>query len=109
MLRLRVRSPSAPLSLETTCGKRIIPPVAPAPIHGTKTGEPEMGRPKKQNREPFWRTERDCWFVHVGSRTLRLSPDKDEAWRLWHEIMAKPPEHPVDKPEHSGLAVEIID
>jgi hypothetical protein len=51
-----------------------------------------MPRPKKQCREPFWRTSRNCWFVHHGSRTVRLSPDREEAWRLWHELMAKPPE-----------------
>ncbi len=51
-----------------------------------------MGRPKKQNREPFWKTDRACWYVRQGSRQLRLSPDKDEAWRLWHEFMARPPE-----------------
>jgi hypothetical protein len=50
-----------------------------------------MARPRKQAREPFWRTERNCWYVHTGSRTVRLAPDKDEAWRLWHELMARPP------------------
>jgi len=70
-----------------------------------------MGRPKKQNREPFWRTERNCWFVHVGSRTLRLSPDKDEAWRRWHELMSK--RHEGQPPPSTGppmvATVEIID
>jgi integrase len=51
-----------------------------------------MGRPKKQNREPFWRSERNCWYVQNGTTQVRLSPDKDEAWRLWHEFMARPPE-----------------
>lgn len=43
-----------------------------------------MGRPRKQNREPFWRSKRDCWYVHHGSTTIRLSADKDEdeAWRV---------------------------
>jgi integrase len=69
-----------------------------------------MGRPKKQNREPFWRTERDCWYVHHGSRTVRLSPDKDEAWRLWHELMARPPEpEPKLAPGPDVQAVEILD
>jgi len=51
-----------------------------------------VGRPKKQSREPFWRSERNCYYVHHGSTTVRLSPDKDEAWRLWHELMARQPE-----------------
>lgn len=53
-----------------------------------------MGRPKKQNREPFWRTDRSCYYVQDGTKQLRLSADKDEAWRLWHEMMARPPEEP---------------
>ena len=51
-----------------------------------------MGRPRKQNREPFWRSDRSCYYVQHGTRQVRLSPDKDEAWRLWHEFMARPPE-----------------
>ena len=51
-----------------------------------------MGRPRKQNREPFWRSDRNCYYVQDGTRQARLSPDKDEAWRLWHEFMARPPE-----------------
>jgi Tetratricopeptide repeat len=54
-----------------------IPPVAPALRSGTKipTAGPKTG-PKKQNREPFWCLGRDCWYVHHGSRTVRLAPDK---------------------------------
>jgi integrase len=70
-----------------------------------------MGRPKKQNREPFWRTERSCWFVHLGSRTIRLSPDKNEAWRRWHELMSRPPEpsRPAIPTGTDIQAVEILD
>ncbi|MGO9597011.1 MAG: tyrosine-type recombinase/integrase [Isosphaeraceae bacterium] len=66
-----------------------------------------MGRPRKQNREPFWRTERDCWYVHVAGRQIRLSPDKDEAWRLWHELMAKPPE--PERPVAPGPDIQVIE
>ena len=68
-----------------------------------------MGRPKKQSREPYWLTKKNCWYVHHGTRTIRLSPDKDEAWRLWHELMAKPPEQ-RELPRPSQMqAVEILD
>jgi hypothetical protein len=66
-----------------------------------------MGRPRKQNREPFWRSERNCWYVHAGSRTLRLSPDKDEACWLWHEFMAKPPG--PDRPIAPGPDMQVIE
>ena len=66
-----------------------------------------MARPKKQCPEPFWRSERSCWFVQIGKRQHRLSPDKDEAWRLWHEIMARPPE--PDRPVTAGPDVQVIE
>jgi integrase len=67
-----------------------------------------MGRPRKQSREPFWRSERDCWYVHHGTRTVRLARDKDEAWRRWHELMARPPvpePPPVAGPDAEAIVV----
>lgn len=67
-----------------------------------------MGRPRKQNREPFWRSDRSCYYVQHGTRQVRLSPDKDEAWRLWHEFMARPPEE-EEEPVAPGPDVEAIE
>ena len=44
----------------------------------------------KKRPEPFWRAERKCWFVQLGKRQVKLSPHETEAWRLYHELMAKP-------------------
>lgn len=69
-----------------------------------------MGRPKKQNREPFWREARNCWYVQHGTRQIRLSPDKEEAWRLWHEFMANPPKPEEEvRPIAHGPGVEAIE
>lgn len=70
-----------------------------------------MGRPRKQAREPFWRSERNCWYVHLGTKTVRLDPDKGEAWRLWHVMMARKPEERVAPVARVGTvsAVEVID
>ena len=68
-----------------------------------------MGRPKKQSREPYWLTKRQSWYVHSGSRTIRLSPDKDEAYRLWHEMMAKPAEEQAAAPLDTRLVAVILD
>jgi integrase len=68
-----------------------------------------MGRPKKQNREPFWKTDRGCYYVQHGSKHVRLSPDRDEAWRLWHEFMAKPPEERKPVASSDPLVIQIID
>ena len=68
-----------------------------------------MGRPKKQNREPFWRSDRSCYYVQDGTKQVRLSPDKEEAWRLWHGFMARPPEErqaaPLSGPDAQAVAV----
>lgn len=38
---------------------------------------------------------------------VRLSPDKDEAWRLWHEFMARPPE-PERPSIPTGPDVQVV-
>ncbi len=68
-----------------------------------------MGRPKKQNREPFWRTDRGYWYVQQGTKQLRLAPDKDEAWRIWHELMARPPEERTVVTPDARTVAEVLD
>jgi integrase len=64
----------------------------------------------KKHPEPFWRAERNCYFVQIGKKQHRLSPDEAEAWRLYHELMAKPPEAPktVARGE-SARVVQLLD
>jgi integrase len=77
------------------------------------TGGVALGRPKKQHCEPWWLKSHKCYYLQVGPDQKRLSPDKDEAWRLWHEFMAKPPEErkgagaAMAQPE--PYAVQVID
>jgi hypothetical protein len=33
---------------------------------------------------PFWRSSRNCWFVQLGKKQVRLDPDRDEAFRMYH-------------------------
>src|SRR5271157_6604859 len=65
----------------------------------------------KKRPEPFWRAERKCWFVQLGKRQVKLSPDETEAWRLYHELMAKPAgePQPAVATGPSALVVEILD
>jgi integrase len=65
---------------------------------------------RDQHPEPFWRSARNCWFVQIGKKQHRLSPDRDEAYRLYHELMARPADVPSPSaapPSH--LAIAIID
>jgi integrase len=38
--------------------------------------------------KPFFRSARNCWFVQIGGKQVRLHPDEAEAMRLYHELMA---------------------
>jgi integrase len=64
--------------------------------------------PRPQHPEPFWRSQTQCWYVQIGKKQHRLSSDREEAYRLYHELMSRPPDAPAPTP-HSQLAVEIID
>jgi len=57
--------------------------------------------------KPFYRKGQSCWYVQLGKKQIRLSTDKDEAFRLYHELMQKPPE---EREAPTGeLAVNILD
>ena len=60
--------------------------------------------------EPFWRKQTNCFYVQVGKKQHRLSADKTEAYRLYHELMSRPPEmatSPLAPSEQ--LVVKIVD
>jgi integrase len=40
--------------------------------------------------KPFFRKSRGLWYVQVASRQVNLGPDRDEAFRRYHELMARP-------------------
>jgi integrase len=41
--------------------------------------------------KPFYRKSLQCWYLKLGKKFIRLSPDRDEAKRLYGEIMADRP------------------
>jgi integrase len=65
---------------------------------------------RDQHPEPFWRSARNCWYVQIGTKQKKLHPDREEAYRLYHKLMSRPPEerdHPVSLP--SGPVVAVLD
>ena len=45
-------------------------------------------------RKPFYRTSRKCWFVkNSKGKAIRLDPDKDFAFELWHKLVAAGIDH----------------
>ncbi len=66
--------------------------------------------PRKRPK-PCWRAERNSYFVQIGKKQVRLSLDESEAWRLYHELMARPPDAPktIAVTARQSLVVEVID
>ncbi len=46
----------------------------------------------KKKPEPFFRKDRELWYVQIGKRQFNLGRDESEAWKRYHEMMARPPE-----------------
>ena len=42
--------------------------------------------------QPFWRESRSCYFVQIKGKQIRLHPEHDEAFRIYHQLMSQKPE-----------------
>jgi len=51
--------------------------------------------------KPFWWKARQCYYLRLNGNTVKLSPDKDEAHRRYHEIMAAMDRRDVRKAVYS--------
>lgn len=60
-----------------------------------------------QYPKPFFRASRALWYVQLEGRQLNLGPDRDEAFRRYHELMARRREAPV--PIRGESVVAILD
>jgi integrase len=57
--------------------------------------------------KPFFRAPRGLWYVQIHGRQVNLGPDRDEAFRRYHDLMSRGP----DEPESSNgdSAVSVLD
>ena len=62
-----------------------------------------MARPPK----PWWNEDRGEYNVNIRGLRHRLGPDKDEAERKFHALVAKPPEEPV-KSESVAAVMDLF-
>jgi integrase len=60
---------------------------------------------RRKPAAPFWRKQTRCYYVKVGGKMVRLGADHDEAFRLYHEMKARPPEAPAPPPKPGELLV----
>ena len=61
---------------------------------------------------PFWWAARNSYYLLVGKRQFRLSPDLEEAKRPAHKILAELPEEKNSPPRiipAEPLVVEVCD
>ena len=63
----------------------------------------------RKHPQPFWREGRKCWFVQLGKKQVRLDPDRGEAFRLYHELMTRPPEARRFAGDSPPLALDVLD
>ncbi len=57
--------------------------------------------------KPFFRTARRAWFVQVAGKQINLGPDRDAAFRRYHELMGRP--KPVAAPVTADTVLSVLD
>ena len=55
--------------------------------------------------KPFFKPSRKTWYVQIGPRQHNLGPDRDEAFRRYHELMAEKPQPPAPTAGDSVLVI----
>jgi integrase len=64
----------------------------------------------RRHPQPFWREFTHCWYVQLGKKQIRLSPDRDEAFRIYYELMSRGRKaEPFSPALASSLVVEVLD
>ena len=58
---------------------------------------------------PFWWKVRECWYVQLGKKQIKLHPDKDEAFRQYHTLMQQQPEEKPQILASDPPVVEVLD
>lgn len=58
--------------------------------------------------QPFWREARKSWFVQLGKKQIKLSPEREEAFRLYHELMAREPKEIEVPPETTATDLVVV-
>ena len=53
--------------------------------------------------KPFFKKSRGVWYVEINRRQHNLGPDKDEAFRQYHQLMTQPHEQKVSSESLAGI------
>ncbi len=49
--------------------------------------------------KPFFKQARKSWYVETDRRQIKLGPDRDEAFRLYDQLMQQPPQQVAASPK----------
>ena len=55
--------------------------------------------------KPFFKKSRGSWYVEINRKQIKLGPDREKAFQLYHQLMSQPRQQPVS-PE---LLVSVVD
>ena len=59
--------------------------------------------------KPFFKKSRGLWYVEISRRQINLGPDKDAAFRRYHELMARPESQTVSSRSVAALADAFLE
>ena len=59
--------------------------------------------------KPFYRKSRGRWYVEIGGKQVNLGPEKEAAFRRYHELMAEPQKvKQADADAHDELGLRDV-
>ena len=58
--------------------------------------------------EPWWREDRQAWFVQIDRKRYNLGRNKKKAWKRFHALMAEPPKRVVMASDSLSTVIEAF-
>jgi len=59
--------------------------------------------------KPWFRKNRKLWYVEFNGKQVNLGPDRDKAFRKYHELMAQPAPQIVVTDTLAGICDQFLD
>ena len=62
-----------------------------------------------KNPKPWWREDRQAWFVQIDGQRHNLGKAKKAAWRRYHELMAQPKKRTIVSADSLLAIIDAVD
>src|SRR5262245_4848262 len=94
--RSGVQLPYPPLDLRrenasgSENGAEKMPPLATTNGGGSEpfSSQRDLGGSQMHTPKPWFRKQKNCWYVQINGRQLSLGPDEKQAWKKFHRLVA---------------------